>query len=94
MRELLERAVLIGLGLASLTQEKAKAWADELTKRGELRREEIRRWVDDLVARGEKSREELRKMLREEVRKALKEMGLATREDIEALHRLMEEKGK
>jgi polyhydroxyalkanoate synthesis regulator phasin len=85
MASLLEKGFLAGIGLLSMTREKAQKMVDELTHEGELQRSEVKEWVDQLSDRGEEERQALRKLIRDEIKKVLDEMGLATKEDIQRL---------
>ena len=85
MASLLEKGFLAGIGLLSMTREKAQKVVEELTHEGELQRGEAKEWIDQLSARGEEERQALRKLIRDELRKVLDEMGLATKEDIQKL---------
>ena len=83
MKSLLEKGFLAGIGLLSMTREKAQKVMEELTHEGELQRHEMKEWVDQLSDRGEEERQALRKLVRDEVKKVLDEMGLATKDDIQ-----------
>ncbi len=85
MTSLLEKGFLAGIGLLSMTREKAQKVMDELTQEGEVQKSEAKQWVDQLSARGEEERQAVRKLIRDEVKKVLDEMGLATKEDIQKL---------
>ena len=85
MKSLLEKGFLVGIGLLSMTREKAQKVVEELTHEGELQKSEMKQWVDQLSDRGEEERQALRKLIRDEVKKVLDEMGLATKEDIQKL---------
>lgn len=85
MKTLLEKGLLAGIGLLSMTREKAQKVIDELSQEGELQKNEVKEWVDQLSDRGEEERQALRKLVRDELRKVLDEMGLATKEDIQKL---------
>ena len=85
MTSLLEKGFLAGIGLLSMTREKAQKLIDELSHEGELQKSEVKEWVDQLSARGEEERQALRKLIRDEMRHVLDEMGLATKEDIQKL---------
>jgi polyhydroxyalkanoate synthesis regulator phasin len=85
MKTLLEKGFLAGIGLLSMTREKAQKVIDELTHEGELQKSEVKEWVDQLSNRGEEERQALRKLVRDEMKKVLDEMGLATKEDIQKL---------
>jgi len=85
MKTLLEKGFLAGIGLLSMTREKAQKLIDELSHEGELQKGEVKQWVDQLTDRGEEERQALRKLIRDEMKKVVGEMGLATREDIQKL---------
>jgi polyhydroxyalkanoate synthesis regulator phasin len=85
MASILEKGFLAGIGLLSMTREKAQKVVEELTHEGELQRSEAKDWVDQLSTRGEEERQALRKLIRDEIKKVLDEMGLATKEDIQKL---------
>ena len=85
MATLLEKGFLAGIGLLSMTREKAQKLIDELSHEGEVQKSEVKQWVDQLSDRGEEERQALRKLVREELKKVLDEMGLATKEDIQKL---------
>ena len=85
MTSLLEKGLLAGLGLLSMTREKAEKVIDELSREGEVQKSEMKQWVDQLSDRGEEERQALRKLIRDEMKKVLDDMGLATKEDIQKL---------
>jgi polyhydroxyalkanoate synthesis regulator phasin len=83
MNTLLNKGFLAGIGLLSMTREKAQKLVDELSQQGELQANEAKGWADQLVQRGEEERQTVRKLVRQEVKKALSEMGMATKEDVQ-----------
>ena len=94
MKSVLEKGFLAGIGLLSMTREKAKKVIEELTHEGELQKNEVKQWVDQLSDRGEEERQALRKLVRDEVKKVLDEMGLATKEDIQKLLEKQDQAGQ
>lgn len=85
MKTLIEKGFLAGIGLLSMTREKAEKLIDELSHEGEVQKNEVTRWVDQLADRGEEERQALRKLIHDEMKKVMDEMGLATKEDIQKL---------
>jgi polyhydroxyalkanoate synthesis regulator phasin len=85
MTTLLEKGFLAGIGLLSMTREKAQKLIDELSHEGDVQKSEVKQWVDQLSDRGEEERSALRKVIRDELKKVLDEMGIATKEDIQKL---------
>ena len=85
MRTLIERNLLAGIGLLSMTRDKAQKIADELTQRGEVQKGESKDLVERLVQRGEEECQSLRTLIHDEVKNTLDELGLATKQDIRDL---------
>ena len=85
MKNLFEKSFLAGIGLLSMTREKAQDIIEELSHEGEVQKSEAKQWIDQLSDRGEEERQALRKLIREEMKKVLDEMGLVTREDIKKM---------
>ena len=85
LKEQLERSLLMGIGLLSLTREKAQAIVEELVKQGEVARSEVKDVTNKLLERGEEERQALSKVVRKEVDGALTEMHIATQSDVEAI---------
>jgi polyhydroxyalkanoate synthesis regulator phasin len=90
MKTLLEKGLLAGIGLLSMTREKAQQIIEDLSHEGEVQKSEIKTWVDQLADRGEEEQQALRKLIRDEMKKVMDDMGLATKED---LQKMMEKQG-
>jgi len=82
MRTLFERSFLVGIGVLSMTHDKAQKIVDELTQRGEVKKDEADEWVERLAQRGEEERLSLKKLIHDEVKGTMDELGLATKQDI------------
>lgn len=82
----------MGLGAAFLARDKFEAFVDDLEKRGEMSRTEAKTFLDDARARAQQEEEALRARIREELKKVLEGMGLATKEDIDGLKALLTKK--
>lgn len=85
MANVFEKGLLVGMGLLSMTREKAQKIIDDLGHEGELQKKDVNQWVEQLTSRGEEERQALRKLVRDEVKKVLDEMGLATKEDLKEM---------
>ena len=59
MFDVLKQAVFIGLGLASLSKEKAEQLADEIARRAKLSEQESKEFQAELASRTEQARQEL-----------------------------------
>lgn len=89
--DIIKKAMLMGLGLISLTKEKAEVFADELIKRGELAKEEKSKMVDKMLKEAEKQKEELTGKIKETLQKLITDMGLATKKEIDEILKRQEE---
>ena len=94
MRTMFERSVLAGIGFLSMTHEKAQKIVDELIRRGEVQKDEAKDWVESLVQRGDEERHSLRKLIHDEVKSALDELDLVTKQDLQDLASKIETLGK
>ncbi|MDI6615889.1 MAG: hypothetical protein QME27_04185 [Syntrophaceae bacterium] len=82
---MIKKAMLLGLGLISLTKEKAEEIVDDLIKRGEVCREEKCKVVDKLLKESEKKEEELTGKINETVQKTITQIGLVSKRELDAL---------
>ena len=94
MHTLFERSVLAGIGILSMTHEKAQKIVDELIRRGEVQKDEGKDWVESLVQRGDEERQSLRKLIHDEVKSTMDELGLVTKQDLQDLASKIETLGK
>ena len=88
---LIEKSMLLGLGMLTLTRDKIVQTVNSLVEQGEVEAEEAPNIIDRLVTRGEEEREELRKMMRDELDKRRITMPMASRKDIEELSQKIDE---
>jgi polyhydroxyalkanoate synthesis regulator phasin len=82
MANILEKTLLMGLGVLTLTREKVSEAVNELVAEEEVEPEEAGRLVDALVSKGEKERQALRDIIRQEVDRVKP----VTRKELEALN--------
>ncbi len=85
MKTNIEKSLMAGVGLLSMTREKAQKIVDDLSKRGELEKDQAETWVDQLTHRGEDERKAARKMIRDEIKTAMDELGVVTKADLQQL---------
>lgn len=83
--DIIRRAVLLGLGVISLTREKAEELVDDLIKRGELASGERFKAVDTLLKEVDKHEKELEQKISGTVQKVVADMGLPTKKDLEEI---------
>jgi polyhydroxyalkanoate synthesis regulator phasin len=82
----------MGLGAAFLAKDKFGELLDDLEKRGELSQAEAKNFLEEAKSRAHKEEEALNTRIREELKKVLEGMGLATKEDIAELKALLKKK--
>lgn len=76
MNETISKAVLAGLGFASMTRDAIRETAQHLVKQSRLSEEEGRRVVKEFQRRSAKAQKGLEKKVNAAVRKALRELDL------------------
>ena len=91
MARLIEKSLLLGLGILTLTRDKVTQFVDKLIEEGEVKADEAPRIIEKLVARGEEEREELRRLVREELDKVGVGVPRASRKDIQDLGQKIDE---
>ncbi|MCX6778195.1 MAG: hypothetical protein NT157_04920 [Candidatus Micrarchaeota archaeon] len=82
---MLEKLSLIGLGVVSMTKNRADAIAEELVKTGEVSAVEGRRLAQKLLKKSARQRGEAEVEIRKAVKIAMRTMPLATKEDLKKL---------
>ena len=87
MANILEKTLLVGLGVFTLTREKVREAVNELVDKEGVEPEEADKLADALVKKGEEEREELRGMIAREVRRVTP----VSRKEFEALTQRVEE---
>jgi len=85
MSDLIKNAVLTGLGVLSLTHEKAENLAKDLIKKGELSETEEAKFIKDLMERAEKYSVEAEKKIEKTVEKTLKKLNIPSRKDLDEI---------
>jgi polyhydroxyalkanoate synthesis regulator phasin len=85
MIDLIKKAVLTGVGIASLTKEKIEDLAKELIVKGKMSEQEGEKLVEEMLSRAEESRETMKNQTKSMVQDTIAKMQLARVEDIELL---------
>lgn len=89
--DIIKKAMFFGLGLLSLTKEKAEEFVDDLIKRGELSRKEKFKMVDRLLKEAERQEDELVQRINRSIQKIITDLGLPTKKDIDGISKRLEE---
>jgi polyhydroxyalkanoate synthesis regulator phasin len=87
MFEIIEKAMLAGIGALSLSQKKAEELIDELQKQFNLSEEKGRELLAKLQETAKENQSRLEELAREEVRKAGDRLGMVTSEEFEKLRK-------
>ncbi len=87
MFELLEKALLTGLGAVSMTQKKAEEFLAEMKEKYKLSEDEGKALLDKIQAMAKDSRERINEIAENEVRKAIERMGMVPREEFDRLQK-------
>ena len=90
MTNILEKSVYLGLGILSMTRERAEEIIDDLVERGKVSKDESAKAVRDLMDRVENEKRSLEKKINSMVKDTIKRMHLATRHDIDALNKKLD----
>ncbi|OGR19627.1 MAG: hypothetical protein A2X81_18900 [Desulfobacterales bacterium GWB2_56_26] len=85
MMDLFKKAVLAGIGVASLTMEKVEELSRDLIDKGKLSEQEGEKFLQEMQKRAEESREALKQQTDKLVESALDRMQLAKASDLEKL---------
>ncbi|MEC5424417.1 hypothetical protein QGM71_13030 [Virgibacillus sp. C22-A2] len=85
MNELLRRGFLLGLGAAVSSKEKFDQKLKELVEKNELTQEQARTVMQNFVDKGEMKKDEWNAKQMGQTQQMAKELGLATKEDINEL---------
>lgn len=75
----------IGIGTALIAREKVEEELGKLEDKGKISKEEAAKFIASAKERSDAHRKELREELKSMIKEVIDEMGLATKEDIEAL---------
>ena len=91
MTDYLKKGFLLGLGAAIAGKEKLEKMLDELVSKNEISQEQAKQMLNEFIQKGEQKTEEWSKKQEEQKRKTMEELGLATKDDIAALHERINE---
>ncbi|MEN1967584.1 hypothetical protein WMZ97_05835 [Lentibacillus sp. N15] len=95
MGDLLKNGFLLGLGAAVSGKEKLEQKLKDLVEKNELTQEQARTVMNNFIDKGEAKKSEWSSKQYEQTEQIMKDLGIATKDDIEALQsriRELEEK--
>ncbi len=85
MKDIIQKSIYLGLGIASTTKEKVENLVDGLIEKGELTKEEKSKAVKEILAKFEKDEKEFREKTKEIVHETLNNVGFASRKEVTEL---------
>ncbi len=91
MKDLLKNVVYAGIGAAFLTRDKIEEVRGELVNKGKLTKDEGKEFVDDLIKKSESAKDHLELWLTRQVEDRVKQLNLATTDEVADLRRKIEE---
>ncbi|RUM64541.1 MAG: hypothetical protein DSZ05_07385 [Sulfurospirillum sp.] len=89
-KELLYKA----LGVMLLIKDKFSDEFNDIFQKANASKEDILKTVDEVQSKAEEEKNELDRQLKEKIKSVIREMGLATKEDIEELKELIKSQQK
>lgn len=87
MLDLFKKSVLTGLGLALKTRDEVEDLAKNWAQKQQMSEKEGRSFLDDMMKKYDDSVEKLEEKVERTVKDVLKKMQIASRDEVEALHR-------
>lgn len=94
MSDLIKKTILTGLGVASLTKEKAEKLVKDLIKEGEVSEGEGSKLVKELLEKVEDNKKTIEKQAEKAVHGVLKKLNVPSRKDILGLNNKIEKLDK
>lgn len=90
MIDVIKKAVLTGIGIASLTKDKIEDLAKDLIDKGKMSEQEGEKLVQEMLSRAEESRQTMKNQTETLVQKTIDKMHLARMEDVDLLKKEIE----
>ena len=85
MLDLMKKAMLIGLGLTSMTRDKVEQFAREISEDSKLSEEEGKKLVEEMVRQSDEARANMEKEVRGLVKKTMEKLNIPSRTEIQNL---------
>jgi polyhydroxyalkanoate synthesis regulator phasin len=89
MKDIIEKSINLGLGIAATTKEKVESLVDELIAKGQLEKQEKSKAVTEILDKLEKSETEFKKKTSAVVKEAVNKLDYTTQKDIKELRRIV-----
>ncbi len=85
MIDLIKKAALTGIGIASLTSEKLEELSKELISKGQLTEQEGQKFLGEMMQKAHESKKAIQAHTEKVVASSLEKMNLASSEDVDQL---------
>lgn len=85
MKEIIEKSVNLGLGIAATTKEKVENLVDELIAKGQLEKQEKSAAIKEILDKVEKSETEFKEKTKAIVNETINNFGFASKKEINNL---------
>jgi len=85
MKDIIEKSINLGLGIAATTKEKVENLVDDLIAKGQLEKQERSTAVKEIMAKLEKSETEFKEKTKTVVNETIHDFGFATKKEINNL---------
>jgi polyhydroxyalkanoate synthesis regulator phasin len=85
MKEVIEKGINLGIGIAETTKEKVESHVDELIKKGQLAKEKRSKAVKEMLQTMEKNEKEFEEKSSAIIDESLNKIGLATKKEVDNL---------
>jgi polyhydroxyalkanoate synthesis regulator phasin len=90
LTSLIRKGLLVGLGAAVLTKERAESLVDELVDKGELTQKDRPKAVQELLNWAEEEERSLQQKVKETLAQVVRDLNLPTKEDLKRLESKLE----
>lgn len=87
IQNVIRKGLLLGVGTAALTKEKAEKFVKDMTKDQKINPTEGKKFVNELLAQSKKQGQKLQTIVNKEVQRAMEKTGVATKKDLQALEK-------
>ncbi len=82
---MLKDILYTGLGMGVLFKEKVQAELQKLEEEGKIKKDDAAALLKSLSQKGEEEEKRVKEIFKKSIKEVIKELGLATKEDIKAL---------
>ena len=91
MKDLINKGLAFGLGLAVVSKEQTEKFVEEMVKKGEVSTAESKDLMRELFEKGEAEKKEMNARIHEQLAKLLKDLNIPTKADLERLEKRIQE---